>query len=583
MRTGDSRAVSRARRLVALTCAAVVVAACEGAPTGASEDSATACADGSDNDGDGATDCSDSDCVPFCMGEDAGARPDSSLPPVGPCGSVPEWGRCASASRVEYCVVPTGSAVPYLDGIDCPVGTACDATGAEVYCRPTGECLDGAVQCADAVNVQQCVAGTWQTAACPTSCVSTAVGDGCAPDVATAPISGTVVYEARGPNAGFTDWDAIVQAPAVGFLVLSMRGGTETIDAVVTGSSGEFTIQVPTAPGADDAVVIFAAGVASDGSLAFLVADPGYPASTEARDVGAAPPSPSAWAWQFGTASLTDGATLPIPESAGSGAARVFDYLRYVYGETEAFFHPAHAQSIVVWLGMQTSWSCGACVVGAPTRAFDLDFTQQAFIAGGPDAGYWSDAVTAHEFGHYVMGAYGRAVGEGGPHFVGGVSNPGLAWSEGWATFFSSDIRASSVYYDKQQGGFFWFDVAARNYSSATWNRPSASGDLLQPIDENEVAAMLWSLDQQVGRDAMWGTLSDPRIVAEPFERGYTARYWMDPAHPEIYEDTGRPAPFVADFFDAAICAGRATADQVDGATEPTAFYPYPSRSPLCR
>jgi len=43
---------------------------------------------------------------------------------------------------------------------------------------------------------------------------------------------------------------------------------------------------------------------------------------------------------------------------------------------------------------------------------------------------------------------------------------PEQGWSEGFATFFSSLAHADDIYYDKQDGGFFWFDLRALSYGA---------------------------------------------------------------------------------------------------------------------
>jgi hypothetical protein len=374
---------------------------------------------------------------------------------------------------------------------------------------------------------------------------------------------------------------------------VSFRAGS-IVDAVITtlgsdATGGRFTVRVPAVAAAGDVVALLAVGVGFDGSLAYVVADPGYPASgadQNVYDTMVFRPMPRIWAWSFALTSIVDGDTLRITEPLGSGAARVFDYLRYVYTITDTFFLPSAPQSLVAWLGTGTTWSCGACQVAAPTSEFGLDFRHQAFIAGGPSAGYWSDAVTSHEFGHYAMAAYGRVVGEGGPHSLGVPTNPGQAWSEGWATFFSSDVRSSSRYYDKQDGFFFWLDLAARTYSGGVpWARARASDGLFQLMDENEVAATLLVLEGGLGRDAMWSALADPRMTVGPFERGYYRRTWPGEPSPRPAEFTETPdsTTCLADYLDALVCADASRRAAIDSATEPATRYPFPSGSPLCR
>src|SRR5690606_34614971 len=118
-------------------------------------------------------------------------------------------------------------------------------------------------------------------------------------------------------------------------------------------------------------------------------------------------------------------------------------------------------------------------------------------------------AVTAHELGHWVMSTYGRSPGEGGQHILGIPSHPGLAWSEGWATWFSSVVRDSLVYYDKQGGVFFWIDLGARAYSGGQpWLRPEARFGLEQLMDENEVARTLLALTTESSVEGMLAALA---------------------------------------------------------------------------
>jgi hypothetical protein len=521
-------------------------------------------------------------------GSDTGPRPDGGSVLDGPCDTVPTTGRCLSATQVEYCGVATGASEPGVYVLTCGADEVCDDRGESAYCRLTTACREGEIRCADATTAEVCSTGAWVGAACPRACVSTALGDGCAADVATTPRVVRVAYETRGPNSSLTDWDATyVDAPAQGFLVVSFRG-TEVIDAQRTSDGSDLggyaTVQVPIAPAPDDQVAVFAAGVGADGSLAYVIADPGLTPSDTPYNVDVVPPAPRVWGWGWLTSAVFEGALLRIDAPSGAGAARLFDWTRYVYSSGVEFYAPSINPSVVLWLSLGADWSCGACMWNVPTRSMGLNFRQQGFISADGDESYWSDAVTVHELGHYFMSAYGQAPLEGGTHFLGTPTHPGQAWSEGWATFFSSDLRDSPYYFDKQRGGFFWFALDARRYSGATaWTRPVPSAGLFQRIDENEVASMLWGLSRDFGRSPMWTALAAPRVRLGPFERGYHVRTWPDPSRPELYSDTPYPAPMVADYFDALGCAGLATPAQIDRVTEPGSHYPYPSASPLCR
>jgi hypothetical protein len=182
------------------------------------------------------------------------------------------------------------------------------------------------------------------------------------------------------------------------------------------------------------------------------------------------------------------------------------------------------------------------------------------------------------------MGTYGRAVGEGGQHCIGVPDAPGLGWSEGFATWFSSDLREDPIYFDKQQGSMFWLDISTR--TGYAWVRPSAADGMLQDIDENEISAMLWDMSatQAIGHAPMDKALSSARMTKAPFARGYTLHGWdVDNSCQRInIEDSGESTTCVADFLDALVCGG-VSAAVVDHATDPQTNYPYPSGAPLCQ
>jgi hypothetical protein len=217
---------------------------------------------------------------------------------------------------------------------------------------------------------------------------------------------------------------------------------------------------------------------------------------------------------------------------------------------------------------------------------FGTRFSAQIFMPGGSDQGYWADSVTAHELGHWVMFTFGRSVGEGGRHCVGVPSAPGLAWSEGWATWFSSDARGDAVYVDKQRGTMFWLDVSDRSTSGSPWPRPVASRGLGQDVYENEVTSMLWNLSatQGVGRAPVDAALASARMTEAPFERGYTRHTWDTDGSCARFNisDTGESTTQFADLLDALECGG-VTRTQIDAATQPQTRFPFPSASPRCR
>jgi hypothetical protein len=73
-----------------------------------------------------------------------------------------------------------------------------------------------------------------------------------------------------------------------------------------------------------------------------------------------------------------------------------------------------------------------------------------AFILGdrATDSDEYDDAVIAHEYAHMLAAKFSRDDSPGGPHSVGDMLDPRVAWSEGWANFFSSVVRNDAIWRD---------------------------------------------------------------------------------------------------------------------------------------
>lgn len=500
---------------------------------------------------------------------------------------VPESGICINNNAtVEYCSIPTGSGSPMIATTNCPAGTACAISGnGSAVCQATGVCLPGATQCLNSSTLQTCDnTGNWQNSNCPSGCSSGAGGAFCA-TAGTGTATGSLTYEFRPHNSAFTDWDTIQSAIAANFLVISQSNGT-IIDAQLTDANGNYTVKIPASPGSTDYVIFAAIGFDTAGNIAYMVADPGFTAAGT-QSISTAPPAPRAWTWSVLASDASQ--ALGIPEASGSGAARIFDYVRYVYERSAGLYNGQGGLSVVAWLNLGTDWDCGSCFGPWSVTTSGTTFQSQVFFGGNlTDQSYWADAVTAHELGHWLMASYGLSPNEGGPHCVSVPTFPGQAWSEGWATFHSSDARGDQFYYDKQQGSMFYIDIGNRAYSSGTgaWQRPTASGGLLQLMDENEVSAMLWQIHNG-STPSIYAALASPRMTTRisqsPPLRGYTRHTWaVSNCTITGSSDTGTPAPCVADMLDALLCTGLSTS-ACDAATNPSVNYPFPSNAPKCQ
>lgn len=73
-----------------------------------------------------------------------------------------------------------------------------------------------------------------------------------------------------------------------------------------------------------------------------------------------------------------------------------------------------------------------------------------AFILGDrtTDSDEFDDAVILHEYAHLLAARFSTDDSPGGAHVLGDVLDPRVAWSEGWANFFSAAVRNDPVYRD---------------------------------------------------------------------------------------------------------------------------------------
>ncbi|MEI9952905.1 MAG: hypothetical protein WDO74_29010 [Pseudomonadota bacterium] len=500
-----------------------------------------------------------------------------------PCQGVPTTGECVSQSQTRLCVVQTGNGTTSVVTRDCRSFEHCEQSDDGARCvLDTGACIPGQSECLDAKSGRACSdAAAWETTVCAVACKESAAGAFCVPAGATKAYTGKLVYQAFGPYSDYSDWGPQSQdLPGEGVLVLSMLG-TDILDATLVGADGAFTLNVPASP-------------AGAGQLTFLLLHPDPIAATAEFGIfdpdvpqGDVPAGQKldgqVWFWSAKVSDYPSG-TIRLDENHGSGAMHVYEWLRYTH-QASTDFYGAAPHTLVAWMHLGTEWSCGTCFLSLPAEVQSFPFDTQMFIsASAQDRAYWSDAVTAHEIGHFTMFSYGTASKEGGQHCVGNTTLAGQAWSEGWGTGFSSIVRDSPIYYDKQQGSMFWIDLGKRQYTNHPWQRPDPKAGLLQDIDENEVAAMLWGLAQSpdIGPSKTLAGLKAPSVTVPNFARGYTRHAWqMQNCERYGIVDTGESAPIFADYLDGLACA-KVPSAAIDSVTNPSTSFPYPSKAPIC-
>lgn len=120
------------------------------------------------------------------------------------------------------------------------------------------------------------------------------------------------------------------------------------------------------------------------------------------------------------------------------------------------------------------------------TTFFSLT-SSTAFILGdrNTDSDEYDDSVLIHEYAHMLAAKFSRDDSIGGAHRIGDNLDPRVAWSEGWANFFSAAVRNDSVYRDSSGPGgsnVLRFDLE-ENYPPGSWTGYGS---------ETSVQALLW-------------------------------------------------------------------------------------------
>ncbi|MBA2544889.1 MAG: hypothetical protein H0V17_34925 [Deltaproteobacteria bacterium] len=166
-----------------------------------------------------------------------------------------------------------------------------------------------------------------------------------------------------------------------------------------------------------------------------------------------------------------------VTEASGLGEAfNIFDVLIDVHDQIPTLF-PGRSPSIV-----DAFWHEGNT---NGTYYFDNGLY---LLGESSDSDGYDDTVILHEAGHWVEDVIGRSDSPGGNH-DGSPTDPTLAWSEGFATYFAMAMTNKPIYADSNSGGGFAFNGDTSNPRKA-----NAGGALTQPVSEDMVTQILWDM-----------------------------------------------------------------------------------------
>jgi len=518
------------------------------------------------------------------------------------CNGVSTQGKCEGNKVVLCQQPPPGTTgeQPRLVTNDCGANYACSEDASGAVCKLKTACVPGENRCSgDNKAVEICKAdgsGFAATACAAKESCTSIPGKAAACEAqpqaggtgATDTLKGCISFERKGLTT--TGPTAIAVEPAV-LQFVAVYNGADYIGYGITGAAdGCFEAELAAPATADTTVYVFAMDF-DPATNQPLVAVAHY-----AGDDGSSLPKSSTeyWNWSNKQDGCGDGlkaAVVPnkdgpgkhvlgtvdhdadgvpdmlVPEVCGSGAIRIFQWTRFGmvrlgadhYG-LETFLgadqkprdivkstESLKQDSIAVYWEKGKDVACGACFSNKGNGPFHVDpageiddLYDTAIYISGTEANptQWSYSVLSHELGHWVMANYSQSPGEGGVHYVGQESKPGLAYSEGWATAFGQWNSSFAgdwdpVYIDVQDGTTFHVDIEKGTYSGGNLVRPKADAGIDQFINENVVAGMIFKLNadgsgvtrnitggQGLGPDALFKAFISPRVKSSS-GRGY--------------------------------------------------------------
>lgn len=528
----------------------------------------------------------------------------------GACGTIPVNGACVDDQTLKTCVIPETDdpiANPeYVVTKTCEAGRACTDVNGIAQCKLLGECATGDISCSYDSKLLRTCEGTGVDAHWVDTPCNTADGEKCIVPKPGVPakcqivpansggngprIAGKIKYEYH--NVSKTGWGPTEVQDATDVYVAIFDNG-EMIGKALSGYDpdtdtfsydGAFKADLTREP--TDATEVWVWPMAFNYTTGQPLMAIAKLADTDVMNNA----DEANEYWAFGTTVGELGANLngtttevgdwTIKESEGSGALHIYQWIDYGLLRTASLGD--QASLIVYWNPPTGTPSCGACFCGPNcgggqvkygTGDADVDRYDSWIALGGPaDDGSteWARGVISHEFGHYVMMNYSVSPGEGGPHYVGEASKPGLAYSEAWATAFGQTNVDSPIYVDQQNGTFFWVDISKYAYSGGDLEKPNPDGAIDQYINENVGAGMIWKLwvntdkdsdGRNLGDEGVFGIVTNAPLVDGTYNRGY---YKVD----------------LIDFMDSAICSGKATEADVTSVTGPTGFPYNPADKP---
>jgi len=350
-------------------------------------------------------------------------------------------------------------------------------------------------------------------------------------------VSGTVQYEDRPQtSAGSLGGIQLLPARGVQISLIAEADGAVLVTGV-TGDDGTYRLDFPEAGPAELSHLLVA-------TISESVERP-IQVHNRARAVHG-----------FGGASFAaDETTQDVVVTAASNAAEAFNVFDQLV---------LNADTVRETLGVMPPPLTAIWQQGSQDGTYYSGSTLHLLGAPDDDDGY-DDSVILHEAGHFVEDTVGRSDSPGGGH-DGSPTNPTLAWSEGFSTYWAMAALGAPFYGDSNSGGGWSYDG---DTSATTAEQPSGGMD--QDVSEDMITEILWDLGDAgaADDDSLPGDQTAVRVVQPLYLR--TA----------VLRTVGRQGVDLVDFLDGFFVAnGLADCAGVRNVVTGTRRFPYDYAGP---
>lgn len=382
---------------------------------------------------------------------------------------VTEAGTCAGSS-LERCATVDGIHTVVTE--NCEAGNTCSEASGTAVCVADLCAGIGALGRCDGDTAERCTGGTPST----TDCTLTgqvcgyggdATGYTCVAPGTTFVVYGTVRYEDKAPlNSG-------ALGPITQKLVRSAQvtviadAGSTVLATALTADDGSYRLRYDAAPGAMVHVMVTAVSTVPARPIRVL--------RTQQLLHGFGAPS-------FAATDSTQQDVLVTDASATSEAFNILDQA------VDAMDVIRNAMGNPTPTMLTARWSRGS-----NNGTYYSNRTIFMLGASSDDDGY-DDTVILHEIGHFVEDTEGRSDSPGGAH-DGSPTDPTLAWSEGFSTYFNMAVRNAPYYMDSNSGGGWGYNA------DTSLTRAQMAGSIGQDVSEDMVSEILWDIADGGGSD----------------------------------------------------------------------------------